>query len=151
MSAIGRDSINIRRMTISDIDSMIAIINKVTNVKPHGVYQDLIAYDIGGPLDLSLAAEVGGQLAGFVLARLEYIYVPLVEVCLIHVIAVDPEYQRHHIGSALVSALSSHCRPKGVEKIRALVRQGDDELQNFIEHQGFHPSSMVNWDKTCEA
>jgi N-acetylglutamate synthase-like GNAT family acetyltransferase len=151
MSAIGRDDINIRRMTISDIDSIVALINKTTSVKTHGVYQDLIAYDLGGPLDLSLAAEAEGQIVGLVIAHLEYIYVPLVEVCLIHVIIVDPEYQRHNIGSALVRALSSHCHLKGINKIRALVRQGDDELQKFIEHLGFHPSSMVNWDKTCEA
>jgi len=92
-------------MTISDIDSIIALINKTTNVKTHGVYQDLIAYDLGEPLDLSLAAEAEGQIVGFAIAHLEYIYVPLVELCLIHVIIVDPEYQRHHIGSALVSAL----------------------------------------------
>jgi ribosomal protein S18 acetylase RimI-like enzyme len=151
MSAIGRGAINIRRMTSGDIDFIIALINKTTNVETHGVYQDLVAYDIGGPLDLSLAAEAEDQMIGFVLARLEYVYVPLVEVCLIHVIVVDPEYQRRDIGSALVSALSSHCHLKGISKIRALVRQGDDELQKFIEHLGFHPSSMVNWDKTCEA
>jgi len=51
MSALGRDAINIRSMTISDIDSIVALIKKTTNVKTHGVYQDLIAYDLGGPLD----------------------------------------------------------------------------------------------------
>ena len=151
MSAIGRDAINIRCMTISDIDSIMAPIKKTTNVKTPSVYQDLTAYGLGRPLDLSLAAEAEGHIVGFVIAHLEYVYVPLLEVCPIHVTIVDPEYQRRNIGSALISALSSHCHFQGIGKLRALVRQDDDELQKFIEHLGFHPSSMVNWDKTCEA
>jgi len=80
MSPIGSDAINIRHMTISDIDSIIGLFNKTTNLETHGVYQDLIAYDLDGPLHLSLAAEAEGQIVGFVVAHLEYVYVPLVEV-----------------------------------------------------------------------
>jgi len=151
MSAIGRDAMNIRRMTRSDIDAILALVNKTTNAKTHVTYKELAAYDPGGPLDLSLVAEAKGQIIGFVMARLEYVYIPFVEVCLIHAIVVDPEYHRRHIGSALVSELSSRCHLQDINTIRALVRQDDNELRSFIEHLGFHPSSMVNWDKTFEA
>jgi N-acetylglutamate synthase-like GNAT family acetyltransferase len=151
MSAIGGDAINIRRMTRSDIDAILALVNRTTNAKTHVTYKDLAAYDPGGPLDLSLVAEAKGQIIGFVLARLEYVYIPFVEVCLIHAIVVDPEYQRRHIGSALVNELSSRCHLQDINTIRALVRQNDNELQSFIEHLGFHASTMVNWDKTFEA
>ncbi|MFC1969783.1 GNAT family N-acetyltransferase [Chloroflexota bacterium] len=151
MSTIGSDAMNIRRMTRSDIDVILALVNKTTNAKTHLTYKELAAYDPGGPLDLSLVAEDKGQIIGFVMARLEYVYIPFVEVCLIHAIVVDPEYQRRHIGSALVNELSTHCHLQDINRIRALVRQDDAELQRFIEHLGFNPSSMVNWDKTFEA
>jgi N-acetylglutamate synthase-like GNAT family acetyltransferase len=151
MSAIGRDTIRIRRTTRGDIDAILALANKITNAKTRVTYKELAAYDFGGPLDLSLIAEAKGQVSGFVMACLEYVYIPLVEVCLIQAIVVDPEYQRHHIGSLLVNELSNRCHLQDINTIRALVRQGDNELQSFIEHLGFHPSSMFNWDKTFEA
>jgi len=150
MSAIGRDAINIRRMTRSDIDAIVALVNKTSSGKTRVTYKELAAYDPGGPLDLSFVAEDKGQIIGFTVARLEYVYIPLVEVCLIHTIGVDPEYQRRHIGARLVSELSTHCRLQDINAIRALVREDDDELRSFIEHLGFHPSSMINWDKTFE-
>jgi ribosomal protein S18 acetylase RimI-like enzyme len=150
MSAIGRDAINIRRMTRSDIDAIVALVNKTSSGKTRVTYKELAAYDPGGPLDLSFVAEAKGQIVGFTVARLEYVYIPLVEVCLIHTIGVDPEYQRRHIGAKLVSELSTHCRLQDINAIRALVREDDDELRSFIEHLGFHPSNMINWDKTFE-
>lgn len=150
MSAKERDDINIRRMTRSDIDAVLVLINKASGGKTRVTYKELAAYDPGGPLDLSFVAEANGQIIGFTIARLEYVYIPLVEVCLIHTIGVDPEYQRRRIGARLVSELSTHCRLEDINTIRALVRQEDDELRSFIEHLGFHPSNMVNWDKTFE-
>jgi len=151
MSAIGRDDVKIRRMTHGDIDAILVLSNKITTARTRVTYKEMAAYDPGGPLDLSLVAEAKGQIIGFVMARLEYVYIPFVEVCLIHAIVVDPEYHRRHIGSALVSELSSRCHLQDINTIRALVRQDDNELRSFIEHLGFHPSSMVNWDKTFEA
>ena len=150
MSAIGRDAINIRRMTRSDIDAIVVLVNKTSSEKTRVTYKELAAYDPGGPLDLSFVAEDKGRIIGFTVARLEYVYIPLVEVCLIHTIGVDPEYQRRRIGARLVSELSTHCRLQDINTIRALVREDDDELRIFIEHLGFHPSSMINWDKTFE-
>lgn len=150
MSAIGRDAINIRRMTRSDIDAILVLVSKTANGKTRVTYKELAAYDLGGPLDLSFVAEAKGQIIGFTVARLEYVYIPLVEVCLIHTIGVDPEYQRRHIGARLVSELSTHCHLQDINTIRALVRQDDNELRSFIEHLGFHPSNMTNWDKTFE-
>ena len=150
MSATGRNAINIRRMTRSDIDAIVALLSKTTSGKTRVTYKELAAYDLGGPLDLSFVAEAKGQIIGFTIARLEYVYIPLVEVCLIHTIGVDPEYQRRRIGARLVSELTTHCHLQDINTIRALVRQDDDELRSFIEHLGFHPSNMVNWDKTFE-
>jgi len=56
MSAIGKDAVNFRRMTRSDIDAILVLVNKTTQVKTHVTYRELAANDPGGPLDLSLVA-----------------------------------------------------------------------------------------------
>ena len=150
MSAIGKDVVNFRRMTSSDIDAILILIGKITAEKTHVTYRELAANDPGGPLDLSLVAEAKGQIIGFIMARLEYVYIPFVEVCLVHAVLVDPEYQRRHIGAALIKELSSHCHLQNINTIRTLVRQDDDELRSFIQHLGFHRSNISNWDKTFE-
>ena len=150
MSEIARADVNIRRMGRRDIDAILALVNKVSEGKPRVSYRDFAANDPGGAFDLSLVAEVKRQIVGLVLARLEYVYIPLVEVCVIHALVVDTEYQGHHIGSALINGLLDHCRLEDINTIRTFAIHGDDKWQSFVEHAGFHPSTMVNWDKTFE-
>lgn len=151
MSALGRNAIDIRRMTDSDLDGVIDLIKKITKGKSRLTYRDLVANNPGGPLDMSFVAEAGGQMVGFIGARVEFVYVPLLEVCLIQIIGVDPEYQGRQIGSALIQKLIDRCHLEDVDTIRALVAKDDEPLRRFIEHLGFHPSSIVNWDMTLEA
>jgi ribosomal protein S18 acetylase RimI-like enzyme len=144
------DAINIRRMTsTNDLDGVLALINKITKGKSRVTYRDLVANYPGGPLDLSFVAEVKGQMVGFVLAQLGFVYMPVVEVCLIQAVGVDPEYQGRRIGSALVQKLIDRCRLEDIDTIRALVAEDDEPLRRFVEHLGFRRSSIINYDKTA--
>jgi ribosomal protein S18 acetylase RimI-like enzyme len=141
-------TINVRRMTSSDLDGVIVLINKITKGERSITYRDLVANYPGGPLDLSFVAEVNGQMVGFILARLEFVYIPFVEVCLIDAIGVDPEYQGRQIGSTLVQKLIDRCRLEDVDTIRALVTEDDEPLRRFVEYLGFRRSNTINFDKT---
>jgi ribosomal protein S18 acetylase RimI-like enzyme len=149
VSAIETGAINIRRLTPSDLDGVLVLINKITKGKSRITYRDLIANYPGGPLDLSFVAEVKGQIVGFILARLEFIYIPVVEVCLIQTVGVDPEYQGRRIGSTLIQKLIDHCHLEDIDTIRALVAQDDEPLRRFIEYLGFRRSNIINYDKTA--
>jgi ribosomal protein S18 acetylase RimI-like enzyme len=141
-------TINVRRMTSSDLDGVIVLINKITKGERSITYRDLVANYPGGPLDLSFVAEVNGQMVGFILARLEFVYIPFVEVCLIDAMGVDPEYQGRQIGSTLVQKLIDRCRLEDVDTIRALVTEDDEPLRRFVEYLGFRRSNTINFDKT---
>ena len=147
MSAIGKDAIKIRRMTHSDLDGVLALLSKIVKGRTTISYRDMVANNPGGPLDMSLVAEAGGQIVGFILARLEFVYIPLWEVCLVQIVSVDPEYQRHHIGFELFNELERNCRLEDIDAIRTLVAETEDQLRRFIEYLGFHTSSIINYDK----
>lgn len=151
MSAMERETVNIRRMVRSDIDAVLALDKEIGGGQSRISYRDLVATDPGGPLDLSFVAEAQGQVVGFILARLAYLYIPFTEVCVIHGIVVDPEYQRHGIGSKLVNELLSHCHVEEINTIRALVNEHDTELRRFTERLGFHRSTILNYDKTFDS
>ena len=148
MRARETGTINVRRMTSSDLDGVLVLIRKITKGEISITYRDLVANYPGGPLDLSFVAEVNGQMVGFILARLEFVYIPFVEVCLIDAVGVDPEYQGRHIASALVQKLIDRCRLEDVDTIRALVAEDDEPLRRFVESLGFRRSNIINYDKT---
>ena len=148
MSAMEKGSIDIRRMKRSDIDAILDLDRKIGEGSSLITYRDLVSTDPGGPLDLSFVAEAAGRIVGCVLARLAYAGVPFYEVCIVHAIVVDPDYQRHGIGSRLVNELVNHCRDEEIHKIRALVDQSNAELRHFIENLGFHRSNIINYDIT---
>ena len=151
MSATEEAAINIRRMLRKDIDDVLALDKEVGKGQSSVSYRDMVATDPAGPFDMSFVAEVGGRIAGFILARLAYLYIPFTEVCVIHSIVVAPEYQRHHIGSRLVNELVSHCHVEEINTIRALVSKHDAELRSFVERLGFRSSTIINYDKTFES
>jgi len=148
VSAIEIGAINVRRMTPKDLDEVLVLISKMTKGKPRITYRDLIANEPGGPLDLSFVAEAKGQMVGFILARLEFVYIPLVEVCLIYSVGVDPEYQARHIGAALVNELIKYCHLQDIETVCALVAQDNEPLRKFIEYLGFRRSNIIIYDKS---
>jgi ribosomal protein S18 acetylase RimI-like enzyme len=148
VSAIETGAINVRRMTYSDLDEVLVLISKMTKGKPRITYRDLIANEPGGPLDLSLVAEAKGKMVGFILARVEFVYIPLVEVCLIYSVGVDPEYRARHIGAALVHELVKYCHLQDIPTVRALVAEDNEPLRKFIEYLGFGRSNIINYDKS---
>ena len=148
MSAIETGAINVRRMTPNDLDKVLVLISKMTKGKSRITYRDLIANEPGGPLDLSLVAEAKGQMVGFVLARVEFVYIPLVEVCLIYSVGVDPQYRSRHIGAALVNELVKYCHLQDIPTVRSLVAEDDEPLRKFIKYLGFHRSNIINYDKS---
>jgi ribosomal protein S18 acetylase RimI-like enzyme len=135
-------------MTSSDLDEVLVLISKMTKGKPRITYRDLIANEPGGPLDLSLVAEAKGKMVGFVLARVEFVYIPLVEVCLIYSVGVDPGYRVRHIGAALVNELIKYCHLQDIPTVRALVAEDNEPLRKFIEYLGFSRSNIINYDKS---
>lgn len=146
-----KGTVNIRRMARSDIDGVLALERKIGKGQSRITYRDMRTTDPEGPLDLSFVSETEGQVIGFILARLAYVGIPFTEVCFIHGIVVDPDYQRSGIGNRLISSLVEHCHAEGINMLRALVPEYDDELHRFVQQLGFRPSKIINYDKTFDS
>ena len=144
-------NIRIRPMEPEDIEAILAIDRKITGVRRAITYTDLITGDLGGVLDLSVVAEVRGKVAGFILARHACVGEPIVEVGLIQVLGVDPDYWRQSIGTKLVNTLLGHCQSKGLKTVRAMINEDDSQLQQFFERTGFHRGQLIDYVRTCEA
>jgi ribosomal protein S18 acetylase RimI-like enzyme len=111
--------------------------------------RDMVASQIGGRRDLSFIAEFEGHLVGFILARIEYLGIPIKEVCVIHAVAVEPKYQRQGIGSLLINKLKSTCESRGIPTMRAFVSENDNRLMYYFQRLGFHRSDIINLELHC--
>ena len=151
MSNAKEAKVNIRRMTRSDIHEVLVLDRIIRGSRRDVIsYDDLAAANPGTPPDVSFVAEVDGKIVGFSINRSMYLMIPLTEVCIIHAILTHPDYQGRGIGRKLIQALPYHCQVEDIGTVRALIPEGNKELQSLFERQGFQRSNIVNFDKTFE-
>lgn len=147
MDIVNESEIIVRRMIRSDIDMVLALDRKIGRGQSTISYRDLaVVADPGGPLDFSFVCEHNGTVIGFILARLEYLGIPLIGTCVIDGIAVDPDYQKHGIGSKLVNNVMDRCYANSVPKARALINEDDTDLARLFVRLNFKPSKIMNYD-----
>lgn len=159
---MARKEVKIRPMERGDIDALLAVYNKIKDEKIPGVKRSRLSYrgdmtfdevastNPGGPLDLSLVAEVNGEVVGFIWGRLAYAGIPVDEVGIIHVLVVDPDYQKQGIATKLVDAMVKRCHDRGVKTLRAIIDERHWELQNYFQGLGFKRSELVIYTKTAK-
>ena len=161
MTNAGKEA-KIRPMERGDIDAMIAVYNKIREEKIPGVKRSRLSYrgamtfdevastDPGGPLDLSLVAEVNGEVVGFIWGRLALVGIPIDEVGIIHMLIVDPDYQKQGIATKLVNAMVKRCHDRGVNTLRAVIDERHWELQNYFQKLGFQRSELLIYTRTAK-
>jgi ribosomal protein S18 acetylase RimI-like enzyme len=143
----GESKIRVRPMEPIDIDSVLAIDSKITGVRRAATYTDLIIGDLGKIPDLSFVAEVDGEVQGFLLARRAYFGEPFDEVGMIHILGVEPDYQRQGIATKMVDALMEACQEKKLNAVRIMIDKSDDQLSSLFERLGFRRGTLVYYTK----
>ena len=134
-------------MESMDIDRVLAIDSKITGVRRAATYTDLIIGDLGKIPDLSFVAEVDGEVQGFLLARRAYFGEPFDEVGMIHILGVEPDYQRMGIATQMVNALVETCQEKKLNAVRIMIDEKDDQLSSLFQHVGFRRGTLVDYTK----
>jgi len=151
MSKAKETKVNIRRMERKDIHEVLTLYRTIGGPEGDVIdFRDLASTNPGTPPDVSFVAEVDAKLVGFSINRSWFLMVPLTEVCIIHAILVHPDYQGRGVGRKLIQALLYHCQIEDIGTVRALIPEGNKELQDLFERQGFERSPIVNFDKTIE-
>lgn len=141
----------IRSMKPEDIDAVSEIDRKLSGPRRAGAFVSLKSEHLGGPLDMSIVAEINDRVVGFIQAGLAYVDIPVIEVGIIQSIAVDPDYQRQGIATKLINTLLDNCYAEGVDTLRIAIDDRFVQLRNFFERRGFQRSYLVNYTKTFES
>jgi len=89
---------------------------------------------------VSLVAELDGQVAGVIMARVDFGEFGHTEPeAVIDTIGVDPGYGHMGVAQALVSQLMANLAALRVERVRTEVDWNHFALLGFLERLGFRP------------
>ena len=163
--------INIRPMTLEDLDAIFWIDRKIREtgkvityanltsqhiftIDKKGSYQkrpmsyaDLITGDVQGLLEFGLVAALEGHVRGFILGTVEHVGESAMEIGKILILGVHPDYRRKRIAAELVNAICAKYRSKGIRTVRIGIDQRDKDLEAFFEHMGFSVGHLIDYAK----
>lgn len=139
------DSVSVRTMRDSDLESVIAIDEAATGRRRPSYFQRVLERTIKeADFQLSLIAEVEGSVAGCLIATLYYGEYGVMEPwASIETIGVLPEFRRRHVGKALMRQLRLNLGALQIEKVRTQVAWNNYELLHFFERFGFEPGGQI--------
>ncbi len=147
--ALSRDRIPVRSMVEGDLPNIIALDRRITGRDRSAYYRRKLAevlHESG--VRVSLVAEVDGQFAGFIMARVDYgEYGRTANAAVIDTIGVSPAFANRNIGKALLSQLMANLASLRVERLHTRVRWNDFGLLGFLERAGFRPSQRLLFTK----
>lgn len=143
--SLARDRLFLRSLREDDRDAIVKIDRRITS-RDRCAYLDRklseALYESG--IRLSLVAEVDGQVAGFIMARVDYGEFGQTDTtAIIDTLGVDPEHRGEHIGTALMSQLLGNLTSLRVDVVRTEVAWRDVELNRFLSQCGFRPAQQL--------
>ena len=142
--------LNIRDITESDIEGVLAIDRNIAGRDRAVTYATAPRSYVGGEMDVSVVAEVGGEIVGFLLGRIASSPYGLTDAAWLEVIGVDPSCRRQGIGTGLVQAFMERCRQRGVQSVHIIVSWHDWWFLSFVRSLGFARGEMAEFIKPIE-
>jgi ribosomal protein S18 acetylase RimI-like enzyme len=142
---LATDAVPVRTLVAADLEAMVRIDRKIVGrSRREYLARRLDTALRDSSLCISLAAEVDGRLAGFLLGSLYYGEFGLPEpVARLDTLGVDPELRQRRIASALLRQLELNLRALGIERLQTEVEWTQRDLLAFFAQSGFQPAPRL--------
>lgn len=129
----------IRPLRAEDLDAVVALDRRQIGRSRRGVYAKRMEAIARRPEDfVALAAEDGGGLAGFAVARiLTGEFGAAACSAALDMIGVDPAYRGRGLGGALLAAIEDEARTRGARAITTEAAWTEGPLLGFFAAAGF--------------
>lgn len=144
----------IRPLLQRDLPAVIRIDTIYTGTEQRAYWAQLFRDFLGPSPDrtrVGLAAEIEGELAGFLLGDVRAFEFGSEPCGWILEVGVDPAYTRHGVASALLGDAVERLRASGVSTIRTMVKRNDVPVLTFFRTNGFAGGPYVQLELVDEA
>lgn len=142
---LSRDRFLIRSLEEADLAEVVRIDHNLTGRDRSGYYLEKFNEMLTeSGIRISLVAEEGGSLTGYVMASVDFGEFGKVDkAAVIDAIGVHSAYAGSGVGHALLSQLMLNLSTLQVEYVRTQVSPIDFELNRFLHACGFHQSQRL--------
>lgn len=136
-------SLEIRRMTARDTESVLRINAAITGRPPEAQWESrIIDYVTRNPLGC-LVAEEAGTVVGFVIGDIRGWEFAIPKSGWIEIVGVDPKCQGRGVARLLIEKLHVFFRNQNVERVMTMVNWNDGGLVGFFRSLGFERSEFI--------
>lgn len=141
-------AVTVRRLRPQDLEAVIALDARSIGRRRDEYFKLKLKQALSDTgIEVSLAAEVDGVFAGFVLARVYYGEFGMMEpTAVLDTLGVRPELRGRHVGDALISQLGTNLLGLGIPRLQTEVAWDNIDLIAFFHHEGFHPAERLCLD-----
>jgi ribosomal protein S18 acetylase RimI-like enzyme len=138
----------VRNLRPSDLEAVIALDAKNVGRRREDYFRVKLQQNlVETGIKVSLAGEVDGVFAGFLLARVYYGEFGQTEpAAVLDTIDVHPSFRGRGVGTALLAQLRTNLAGLGVASLRTEVGWDELPLIGFFQHEGFRPAPRVCLD-----
>ena len=146
------DAVPVRTMREEDLESVVSIDATVTGRRRPRYFDLMIQRAVKqAGLQISLVAELGEQVVGFLIASLYYGEYGVTEPSAsIEAIGVHPQYRGRHVGRALMRQVRLNLGALRISTLRTEVNWDDFELLAFFKKEGFAPAGRLCLECTLD-
>ena len=137
--------VNIRPMTVGDVDAIVEIDRRVIGKSRPDYWKKVVPENPQYPFS-SLVAEFEGKVIGFVVGEVSGWEFGVPDtIGWLSIIGVDPDYQHKGVARRLSQEFVINLKAIGVSVIYTLVNWNDWDLLNFFHEMGFtRGGDMIN-------
>lgn len=138
----------VRNLRPRDLDAVIHLDSKITGKRRTEYFKVKLAQALSDTgIQVSLAAEVDGQFAGFLLARVYYGEFGATEqTAVLDTLGVNPNQRGKGVGTALLRQLRQNLLGLGIPALQTEVAWRDTDLLAFFQRSGFQPAPRLCLD-----
>ncbi len=143
--------LNIRPMTVGDLDAIVEIDRKVIGKLRPDYWKKIVPQSPAYPFS-SLVAEYEGKVIGFVVGEVSGWEFGVPDTTgWLSIIGVDPDYQHRGVARKLSREFVKNLKAIGVGVIYTLVNWNDWDLLKFFRAMGFsRGGDMINLELKVE-
>jgi ribosomal protein S18 acetylase RimI-like enzyme len=144
-AALSRDKVPVRSMIDKDLRKIIAIDKANTGIDRSEYYTRRLHESLHeSGVRVSLVAELEDYPVGFIMARVDFgEFGHTSAEAVMDSIGVDPGYQEHGVGRALMSQLMANLTGLRVETVRTEIDWNDTGLIGYFDGVGFVPAQRI--------
>lgn len=147
-----KTDILVRTMIQHDLSEIVRI-DCLAGGRPRPRYFEVMLYrsvQVTG-LQISLVAELEGEIVGYLIASLYYGEYGLAEPSAsIDAISVEPNARHRGVAHALMQQFRSNVAAVGVTKIRTEIEWDDFDLLGYFAKEGFAPAKRLCLETTVD-